>query len=426
MEAINRKNPPVTQKITEISIPKAAAGELDNKIPYQIIAGGSQELVCVHIHFNAGSIYSNQKLIASITNTMLTCGTSKHNAQQIADAFDFYGAELQTNCYHDIASVELFCLNKYLDKILPLYCEIISDSIFPENELKTELTKRKHKWLEDRENTKLLAQEEFFRLTLGEHPYARHAELEDYDKITAEALADFYSKHYHAGNCRMIVAGYVTDDVIQAINSTIGQMTANKPVAYKNTPIIEPANNQQSIIIKENAVQSSLRMGFSTITMQNPDFAKLHVLLTVLGGYFGSRLMSNIREDKGYTYGIYSHLMPRKQTSLLRIAGEIKAGFASTVVEEVKKEMQRLKDEPISNDEMNLVRNYMMGDLMQQFDGPFLSFNAIINTMAIDVDISYFTELQKTILNITTDELQATANKYFDLNRIATAIAGKE
>lgn len=426
METLNRKNPPVIQQITNINIPKLETGFLTNGLPYSALSGGSQEFVYIHLTFNAGALYSNQKLVGTFTCNMLTCGTRNHTAQQIVDTFDFYGAEVQTSCSHDYANISIFCLNKYADKLLPLFCEIISESVFPESELKIAVTNQKHKWTEEHESTKVLAKEALLTQVFANHPYSRNAQLSDYDKITVDTLRDFHAKHYHAGNCHLIIVGYITNDVMKSIESSIGQMKTGEKAAATPIAIGETANTEPVIITKHTAMQTSLRMGCSTIKMQHPDYAKLNILLTVLGGYFGSRLMSNIREEKGYTYGISSTVVNYRQTGLLRIASEVKAGFALQVVDEIKKEMQRLKDEPISAEELNLVRNYMIGEMIQQFDGPLLSFDQIYKTVAYGIDMSYYTDLQNTIQNISAKELQETANKYFDFNRIATVIVGKE
>ncbi|MBO7432695.1 MAG: insulinase family protein [Salinivirgaceae bacterium] len=426
METLNRKNPPVIQQITNINIPKLEKGFLGNGIPYSALSGGSQEFVYMHLTFNAGALYSNQKLVGSFTNNMLTCGTRNHTAQQIADTFDFYGAEIQTSCNPDYANISLFCLNKYADKLLPLFCEIISESVFPESELKIAVANQKYKWTEDHESTKILAKEALMNQTFVNHPYSRSAQLSDFDKLTVDSLRDFHTKHYNSNNCQLIIVGYITNDVMKTIESTIGQMKTGKKVIADNVEIGGTASIKPLIITKDTAVQTSLRMGCSTIKMQHPDYIRLHILLTVLGGYFGSRLMSNIREEKGYTYGISSTIVMYKQAGLLRIASEVKAGFALQVVDEIRKEMQRLKDEPISNEELNLVRNYMTGELIQQFDGPLLSFDQIYKTVAYDIDMSYYTDLQNTIQTISAKDLQDTANKYFDFDRLATVIVGKE
>ena len=186
------------------------------------------------------------------------------------------------------------------------------------------------------------------------------------------------------------------------------------------------AGPKSEIIKKSDAVQSSLRMGMQSIKLDHPDSHLLNMLVTVLGGYFGARLMTNIRKEKGYTYGIYSVLQPFAQGGLLRIYGDIKSGYSSVVVDEVKKEMQKLKDEPISAEELGLVKNYMMGELLQMFDGPFNCCDAVAKVINLGAGLKFFEDEQAAILNAKSSDLQALANKYFDFDQMATIIAGNE
>lgn len=423
---IDRSKAPDFHQITEIKVPKPEKGHLANNIPYSIMAGGSQEIVYIELTFNAGTVFSNQLLIASTVNMMLVEGTSKHSARQIADTFDFYGVEIRTDSNFDTAIVGLFCLNKYLDKVLPLFCEIVTESIFPEHELGIIIDERKHIHIENKEKTSSLANDALHKLVFGDHPYARRADLPDYDKVTSDILQKFYRKHYNASNCRLLIIGFVSDDVISKIEDTIGQIPTGDAIATPLTPIISKSASSPLIIKKPNAVQSSLRMGMQTINMWHPDYHKLNMLTTILGGYFGSRLMSNIREEKGYTYGIYAHLFPQVQCGMLRIAGDVKSGYSLKVADEVIKEMQRLKDEPIGNDELTIVRNYMMGELLQLFDGPFNCADTVAKLIDMGLDIDFFEKEQQTILSTTAQDLQETANLYFNLDNLHTAIAGNE
>lgn len=423
---LNRKKAPEFHQITHIDIPKITNGTLNNGICYNILAGGTQEIVYVELEFNAGTTYSNQALIASTTNIMLVEGTRNHTAQQIADTFDFYGASLRTDNNFDYAIVGLFCLNKYLDILLPLFCEIIEESIFPESELKTIIADKKHQYAVNQEKTEVLANNALYKQIFGEHPYARRAELADYDKVTSKTLIDFHKKHYSASNCRLLIAGFVTDNAMKTVEANIGKLSIGEKVSLAPKAITHIVDTKPLIIKKSYAVQSSLRMGLRTIKMDHPDFHKLSMLVTILGGYFGSRLMSNIREEKGYTYGIYSHLSSLSQSCLLRIAGDIKSGYSQKAAEEVRHEMQRLKDEPISQNELELVRNYAMGELLQLFDGPFNCTEAVAKTIDMGIGIKYFEDEQKTILDTTATDLQEIANKYFDLDQLSTVIAGNE
>jgi predicted Zn-dependent peptidase len=422
---LNRQKAPVYHQITKINIPDIECGQLTNQVPYSILSGGSQELVYLELKFNAGHTYADV-LVSTFTSAMLVCGTKHHNAKQIADTFDFYGAELRADSNSDHAILSLFCMNKYLDKLLPLFCEIVEESVFPENELQIMIADKKNQFIVNHTKTSVLASDAMHKMVFGTHIYGRRAQLSDYDTINSDTLRKFYAKHYCAANSQLLVAGYVTNDVMKSIDATIGQLSAGQAVKPIIAPILPVSGDKTQIIKMGDAVQSSLRMGLATIKMDHPDYHKLHMLTMVLGGYFGSRLMTNIRKEKGYTYGIYSILFPQVQSGLLRILGDIKSGFSSQVADEVRKEMQKLKDQPISNDEMALVRNYMMGEMLQMFDGPFTSCDAVAKAIDMGVGMKYFEDEQNSILNTKPSELQEMANKYFDLDNLATAIAGNE
>jgi predicted Zn-dependent peptidase len=422
---LNRQKAPVYHQITKIDIPTVKSGRLANQMPYHILNGGSQELVYLELKFNAGHTYA-EVLVSTFTTAMLVGGTKHHNAKQIADAFEFYGAEVRADSNSDHAMLSLFCMNKYLDKLLPLFCELIEESIFPESELQIMIADRKHKYVVNHTKTSVLASDAMYKMVFGPHTYGRRAKLTDYDNVNSDTLRQFYAKHFCAANGKLLIAGYVTENVLQSIDATIGQLTAGQPVAPHTMPIEPVSGDKMQIIKMTDAVQSSLRMGLATIRMDHPDYHKLHMLTMVLGGYFGSRLMTNIRKEKGYTYGIYSILFPQIQSGLLRVMGDIKSGYSPQVADEVRKEMQKLKDQPISNAEMALVRNYMMGEMLQMFDGPFTSCDAVAKAIDMGVGIQYFEDEQNSILNTTPLELQEIANKYFDLDHLATAIAGNE
>ncbi|MBR2195638.1 MAG: insulinase family protein [Salinivirgaceae bacterium] len=423
---LNRTKAPDFHRIDNINIPKTEFGLLSNKIPFHVLSGGSQELSYIALTFNAGTITSNQLLVASITNAMLIGGTKKHSASQIADTFDFYGAEIRTDSNFDHAVIALFCLNKYLEHLLPLFCELITESAFPDSELESVIAEKKHKLIVNKEKTGFLANGAMHKLTFGSHPYARRAEPADYDKITRNTLVGFHSSQYHAGNCHLLAIGCITDAVMSLIDKTIGNLPVKEKTEIQFATLAPTAKNATEIIKKKNAVQSSLRMGMQTIRMNHPDYHKLNILTTILGGYFGSRLMKNIREEKGYTYGIYSVMQPYLQSGLLRIAGEIKSGYAMQVADEVRREMQNLKDKLVSDSELELVRNYMMGEMLQTFDGPLSSIDAVEKAIDMEVGIDFYDKEQQEIMSIKPIDIQEIANKYFDLDKLTVAIAGNE
>ncbi|MBS1503743.1 MAG: insulinase family protein, partial [Bacteroidetes bacterium] len=166
-------------------------------------------------------------------------------------------------------------------------------------------------------------------------------------------------------------------------------------------------------------------MGLPMITRVHPDFPALQVLNTVLGGYFGSRLMANIREDKGYTYGIGSGLSSLKQGGAMFIASEVGADVCRDAVSEIEKEISILKTELIPDDELALVRNYMMGSLLGSLENVFSHADKFKNIYFSGLNYDYYDRYTEVVKTVTAGELLQLANKYLDLDKFYRVIVGK-
>ncbi len=423
---LNRKQHPTYNKIENIDFPRVKKIKLDNNIPAYIINGGSQELLKLDVMVNAGAVYSDKKLIAPLTGLMLNEGTHTKTAHEIAEVFDFYGAYFQPMAEKDMAFCGLFSLSKHIHKTLPLFNEIINNSIFPEKELEIALERRRQNFLIDMEKTSFVARELFNQQLFGAlHPYGKITSEADYKNITREELLDFYKTHYNAENYALVVSGRVTDNDIELINQHFGKLKTATTVGLPNIKLqtIEP--DKPIISIKENAVQSSIIMGLITINKTHSDYLGLKVLSTILGGYFGSRLMKNIREDKGYTYGIHAMQVSLKHAGFLAIAADVKFTHTKQAVDEIKKEVDKLRIEKISHEELNLVRNYMMGEMLHMFDGPLASSDSFRAVLQYNMGFEYFDKMKQTILTITSEQLQTLAIKYLDIDKLITVVVGK-
>jgi len=423
---IDRKKHPKYNNIEHINFPKVKKVSLDNGIPVYIINGCTQDIFKLDIMIGAGAVYGNDRLTAPVTTLMLNEGTKKHSAQKIAEIFDYYGAYFQPSTEKDMAFGSLISLNKHIEKTLPVFADIINDSIFPERELKILIDRQRHNFLIDLEKTSFVARELFNQKLFGEnHPYGRRIAIEQYDNINRNDIVDFYKKYYKPSNFSFILSGKITDKHINLLNSLFGQLEAdNKPVVEK-IPLETKFSATPYISEKEKAVQSSVRMGMITVIKNHPDYYNLRILTTILGGYFGSRLMKNIREDKGYTYGINALQVSFLQAGFIGIMTDVKSETTQSAIDEVFKEIKRLKKEKVGIEELNLVRNYMMGEFMEMFDGPFAVSDTFKAVLQYNMGFEYFKNFKQKILTITPDELIETANKYFDTDKIITVVSGK-
>jgi predicted Zn-dependent peptidase len=423
---IDRTKHPKYNNIEHINFPDVKKISLDNGIPVYIINGCTQNIFKLDLMIGAGAAYGNDRLTAPLTNLMLNEGTKKHSAQEIAEIFDYYGAYFQPSTEKDMAFGSIISLNKHINKTLPLFAEIINESIFPEKELKILLDRQKHNFLIDLEKTSFVAREIFNQKLFGNnHPYGKRMSIDLYDRVLRDDIVSFYKKYYTPSNFGFILSGKITDKHINLLNELFGQLTISKKPVVEKVAINPQFSETPYVSEKNSALQSSIRAGIITVTKTHPDYYNLRILTTILGGYFGSRLMKNIREDKGYTYGINALQVSFIQAGFIGIMTDVKSETTKNTIDEIYKEIERLKVEKIGDDELNLVRNYMMGEFMEMFDGPFAVSDTFKAVLQYDMGFEYFKNFKQKILTITPGELIETANKYLDTNKIITVVSGK-
>jgi zinc protease len=197
-------------------------------------------------------------------------------------------------------------------------------------------------------------------------------------------------------------------------NDNFGDLANNPEIKPKNGQLSPAAEKKLKLINDPNGVQGAIRIARPFPNRHHPDFLKVMVLNVVFGGFFGSRLMSNIREDKGYTYGIHSFLHNHIQHSAWMISTEAGTDVVDATINEVYKEMKALRDEPVKDDELKLVRNYMMGGILGELDGPFQIIGRWKNIILNGFDERYFYDSLDTIRNVSAEELRELAGKYLN------------
>lgn len=425
---INRITAPEFKTIDKINIIKAAGQKLDNGIPVYSINAGSQEISKVEFIFNAGMYHQNRTLLASSTNTLLECGTSKYSALQISENIDFYGSFLELGVGQDFATVTLYSLNKYLNESLVFLEEILKDATFPQSEIDILLANKKQKHLINSQKVNYLARRRFSELLFGEkHPYGIDVKTEDFDTLKRNDIIDFYKKHYNSGNCFIVISGKLSDNIIQVLNTHFGKNAWGTPnTIQKIDATITTTTQQKNRVDKPDAIQSAIRIGRILFNKTHSDYFNFQVLNTILGGYFGSRLMANIREDKGYTYGIGSGLNSFVNAGYFSISTEVGADVTVPALEEIYKEIKRLRDDLVRTEELETVRNYILGQFLRSVDGPFALAEKFKAVHEFGLDYSYYENYFNSVKKVTPNELRDLANKYLQEKDLIECVAGKK
>jgi predicted Zn-dependent peptidase len=375
---------------------------------------GAQDVVMVEWVFDAGNWYDKQPMVAATTNFLIKNGTTSKSAYQINDFFEFHGAYLNRSCYNETASITLHCLSKHLETLLPVVREIIETSIFPEQELGIYIQNQKQRLSVNLQKCDFIANRLVDEYLFGiNHPYGTYSNAEDYDALNTDLLKAFYKQYYLNGSCKIFVAGKMPTGYESMLNKAFGTLPlhADAPVVVEH-PVVTASQKKVEIINDENGVQGAIRMARPFPNRHHPDFQKAHVLNTLFGGFFGSRLMSNIREDKGYTYGIHSYFQNHVHASAWMISTEAGRDVCAATIAEVIKEMELLRNELVDTEELNLVRNYMIGSLLGDLDGPFQLIGRWKNYVLNGLDENYFYKSIETIKSVTPEELQRLANTY--------------
>ena len=421
---LNRKEAPLFKEVENIHFVHAEENRLKNGIPVFILNGGEQNLVRVEFIFKNVNWDASKPLLGSITNSMLSEGTHNLTAAEIADKIDFYGAFFQAESGFDRSSVTLYSLNKHLGSTLPIVQDVLFNSIFPQKELDTLLNTHKQRMKVSLEKNDFMAKKVFNKLIYGNTLYGHTAELTDFDEVNREDLLAYYKKAYHPKNCTIIIAGKVEDSILKILDNLFGEWESAERFEENRFDVPE-VKSKFELVEKDQALQSAIRLGIKTVNRTHPDFFGMQLLTTVLGGYFGSRLMSNIREDKGYTYGIGAANISLEYAGTFFIASEVGADVCKNTFEEIEKEINILKTELIPEEELKLVKNYFIGSILGSLENIFSHADKFKNIYFYGLDYSHLDRQIQTIKHLTSEELRILANKYFVFDDFIKVVVGK-
>lgn len=387
---------------------------LKNGVEVYTVHGGSQEVMQLEWLFEAGSLFEQKNGVAAAANFLIKNGTQHKTAFEINEAFEYYGAHCNRNCFTEMANITLHTLSRHLDKLLPVVKEMIAESIMPQEELSIYVQNSAQRLAVNLQKCEFVADREIDKLLYGaDHPYGKFTGVEDLQALDREEILQFYQRHYQQGRCVIFAAGYLPNDLEARLNEHFGDLPLSAAVLKFSAQDAAAADKKHHrMTIDDKGVQGAVRLASDFPNQHHPDFKKARVLNTLFGGFFGSRLMANIREEKGYTYGIYSYLQNHMQQSAWMVATEAGKDVSEATVQEVFNEMKRLREEPVTEQELLLVKNFMMGSLLGDLDGPFHIIARWKNIIINGLPQSFFDDTIAEIRRATVQDMQEMASRY--------------
>jgi predicted Zn-dependent peptidase len=394
-----------------VDVPVANLTTLANGVRLYLLENHDQQVVRLSFVFGAGSSRQNRFFSATAAANLLSEGSDRFTARQLAEQLDFYGSYFDIAVDRDVVVVSFCALSKFFLPTLQTAEEILLRPAFPQEEFDSYRIKRRQRLEIERRKVDVRVREAFASAMFGSgHPYGVSAPLSAYDELSREEVVDFYRRHYTADNCFVVCSGDLSDEALKAIENICMQL----PQSGERLPLIFPDAVQTPCMRLEHAgaVQSAVRVGRMLFTRNHPDYIGMQVVATVLGGYFGSRLMRNLREERGYTYGVFAAMANLDRAGYLAIATQVAAEAREDTLHQIYTEIERLRTELISEQELALVKNIMVGEMMRILDGPFGIVDVTIENVQCGTDNLAIERSVEAIRRCTPEDVQRLAEKY--------------
>jgi predicted Zn-dependent peptidase len=399
-----------------------------NGVPVFRLNSADQEVVRLDVLFRGGRWSQERKLQALFTNRMLREGTRRFSAQQIAETLDYYGAWLELSSSADYQYITLYSLGKYFDRTMEIVESMVKEPLFPEHEFSVVADINRSQWLVNMTKMDFIARRELMKNVYGDsHPCGTLVEESHYTTLTTQHLREYHAANYTSANCAVFVSGRVTDDIMASVNRCFGSETfgSSQSVQSEKHYEIKSSAERNIFVERPDARQNSLKIGALTIGRHHEDYYKMRVLMELFGGYFGCRLMTNIREDKGYTYGISSSFVHQPDSSMYVIDTETDSRYVQRVIEEVSHEIERLHSELVSDEELTMVKNYMTGEMCRSYDSAFSLADLWSFIYTAQLPDDYLEQTLRAIKDTTPDDIRTLAQRYLRPESSFTVVAGK-
>ncbi|MCC5919644.1 MAG: insulinase family protein [Cyclobacteriaceae bacterium] len=408
---------PSIQPIPDLNLQEPKYGRLPNGIEFYQQDSPGTRAVRLELIYPLGDIFQNKKGQAKGMFQMLTEGSKGRSADEIADQFDQLGAFLDLSTDKFSATVGIYCHADYFIQAVELLLDVIYHADFPEDEWKKMKAVSKSKLLLSLEKSNVLASRQFKKHIVGDgNVLGQVLEPEDYDELSLEDIRDFYEAQFLSSKPKVFLSGQGESRQLQEWINFLGQVSVFGKKEHQKEVSPDAYYKGRLLIDRQEGTQSSIVMGVPMPGIQHPDHHDLKIANTLFGGYFGSRLMQNIREEKGYTYGISSRIHYLQKAAYLGIQAEVKREFTEHTIKEILTEIHRLQNDACDQEELDSLKSYISGVFQSQLSHGFALMDIHKNRILQELPSSYFTDYFDALRRIDSDRLRHIFKEYYPSN----------
>lgn len=414
---LDRNTAPSYKAAENITLPDVEIASIGSGIELYSLVNHNLEIFRLEIIFKAGSYFGTKFGLSYFTSKLLPAGTKSKKANEVAESFERLGGFLEVSQNQERLVVTLHGLTKFFVFYLQDLTDLIFDPILPSEELEIQKKIASQSYLVNIEKTSVEANKIFREGLFGsDHSFGKTLEPADIELISLDEVASFQQEYIQTSSFNIFLVGNITQKHIGLLHEYF-----NKQTIHSSSSIISPKLNDVFELRKDKAdsLQCSIRIGRRMFNRHHPDFFKFLVFNTIFGGFFGSRLMKNIREEKGLTYGISSSIVPLAGEGYWSIGADVKKENVPLALEEIQKEIDVLKSNKVSESELGLVKNYMKGSVLSSTNTVFDIMDKHKAILHENLSDDFYNTMLQQIDGVSADDVQQMANRYMiDLSTV--------
>ncbi|MDO4462403.1 MAG: pitrilysin family protein [Bacteroidia bacterium] len=409
-------------------VPHAESYQLSNGLTIRSLCGGNHDIIRVSLCIPAGMYYAPERVVASYTSGLITKGTKSLKAEEWAKRIEYYGAYTQSFSTNHYKIITISCLTKHFANVWPLVAEAIIEPAFDEGELELERTKSIQAFKMQLMKTSFRAMRATAELHAEGTLYAKRISLEDHQNINIDQIRQFHSQAYLPNGSFIMLSGKPNDEVFRVIENTLNENSWKgvKRDLSLPKPVLNPSPKYRIHVPMEDKTQSTLVITCPTISPFDPDYNAWTLTVHILGGgYLGSRLMQNIREEKGLTYGIGAYCMDNPSFNSFLIQSDLNSDKVEETIVEIGKEIDNLQKELVPADEFEQAIAVLKNQSLQSLDGTITTAESLLNLYIRNMDEDYLQRSFDYLSVATPEDVLRCANKYLNLDNCLIIDAGK-
>ncbi|MEE1084513.1 MAG: pitrilysin family protein [Paludibacteraceae bacterium] len=417
MNMLDRSVCPPIRDIQSIVVPEVETISLKNGSRLHCMNVGIDEVVRVTVIVGVGLDVQKVPLSTRMMSSLLFEGTKDMTQSEVAEKFDFYGARKSILPGMYASSYDLISLTRHLPKIIDVFVDSVFSPALRVDDFNrlSKIMKTNMKDLSKRVD--YLSDKNLDYMLFGKNARLIHPEQEDIDKLTVDDLQKLHSDYFNIENVEFVACGMITDEVKKVLIDTFSAIAPSGRTRKTDKPLVLPEMDKKYNFFHKTGVQAGVCIGRQLFGRSDKDEKGMRFLNTVFGGYFGSRLSSNIREEKGYTYGIYSDLSINKHHGTMTISTQCDNKYVQKVIDETFKEMEILCNENVPDNELERVKNYLLGTMCSTY-GNALAWNsemirAVTSANGGDISLTYINDFIDYIRSVSADDVKKMAQKYY-------------